>query len=111
MTSWRPAPGTLSTSTKSRTVQRAGTTGVSGSAAGPPPTFGQFLTTPNTVALQAACILGGVAAFPLCLLQAAGKGGKRPTLVQFILANVVTAVFATLAALMIGTLHLMPGGH
>jgi hypothetical protein len=80
-------------------------------AAGPPPTFGRFLTDPNTILLQAACILGGVAAFPLCLLQAAGKGGQRPTLGQTLVINVVTAFFATLAALVIGTLHIIPGGH
>ena len=80
-------------------------------AAGPPPTFGQFLTDPNTILLQAACILGGVAAFPLCLLQAAGKGGQRPTLGQTLFMNVVTAFLATLVALVIGTLHVIPGGH
>jgi general secretion pathway protein G len=80
-------------------------------AAGPSPTFGRFLTDPNTRLLQAACIVGGMAAFPLCLLQAAGKGGQRPTLGQLVVFNVVTAVFATLAALVIGTLHIMPGGH
>lgn len=80
-------------------------------AAGPPPTFGQFLTEPKTLLLQTACILGGVAAFPLCLLQVAGKGGKRPTLAETLLTNLVTAFFATLAALVIGTLHIIPGGH
>jgi hypothetical protein len=80
-------------------------------AAGPPPTFGQFLTEPKTFLLQAACILGGVAAFPLCLLQARAKGGKRPTLGQAVVLNLVTAVFATFAALVIGMLHIIPGGH
>ncbi|HLJ96676.1 MAG TPA: type II secretion system protein GspG [Gemmataceae bacterium] len=80
-------------------------------AAGPPPTFARFLTDPNTKLLQMACILGGLAAFPLCLLQAAGKGGKRPTLGETIFINVVTAFFATVAALVIGSLHIIPGGH
>jgi len=80
-------------------------------AEGKPPTFGQFLTEPKTINLQAACMVSGVVAFPLCLLQAAGKGGKRPTLGQVILTNAVTAFFAILAAVMIGTLHIVPGGH
>jgi Type II secretion system (T2SS), protein G len=76
-----------------------------------PVTFGRFLTDPKAFLLQAACVLGGVAAFPLCLLQTAGKGGQRPTLVRILLTTVVTAVFTTFAALVIGMLHIIPGGH
>jgi Type II secretion system (T2SS), protein G len=76
-----------------------------------PVTFSRFLTDPKAFLLQAACILGGVAAFPLCLLQTAPKGGERPTLGRIVLTNVVTAVFTTFAALVIGMLHIIPGGH
>jgi hypothetical protein len=79
--------------------------------AGPPPTFPQFLTKLETIPIQIACILGGLAAFTLCMSQAAGKGGTRPTLGQTIVINIVTALVATFAALMIAGLHLIPGGH
>ena len=79
-------------------------------APGPPPTFGQFLTEPKTFPLQAACILGGVAAFPVRLSQAPEQGGKRPTLGQLLALNLVTAVFATFAALVIGMLHIIRRG-
>jgi hypothetical protein len=76
-----------------------------------PVTFGRFLTDPKAFLVQAACILGGVAAFPLCLLQIRAMGGQRPTLARILLATVTTAFFTTLAAVVIGILHITPGGH
>jgi hypothetical protein len=75
------------------------------------PTLWQFAAAPEGLPVQLACALAGVVAFPLCLLQARGQPGNRPSLAKVLLANAVTAVFAILAALMISALHIMPGGH
>jgi hypothetical protein len=75
------------------------------------PTLAQFTALREAVPAQLACLLAGAVAFPLCLLEARGRRGERPSLGRFLLANAVTAVFAILAALMIGGLHTMPGGH
>jgi hypothetical protein len=75
------------------------------------PTLAQFTALPETRPILLACILAGVVAFPLCLLQARGRPGDRPSLGRVLLANAVTAVFAILAAFFIAALHMMPGGH
>ena len=76
-----------------------------------PPSLWEFTTMPDALLTQVPCILAGVVAFPLLLLQAKGRPGNRPTVAKIVVANVVTAFFAILAALMIATLHLIPGGH
>jgi hypothetical protein len=75
------------------------------------PTLAQFATLPETRPILFACLLAGVVAFPLCLLQARGQPGDQPSLGRVLLANAVTAVFAILAAFFIAALHMMPGGH
>jgi len=95
----------------------AGGTGVDsdlhGGQAAPtePPPLWEFATMPDALLVQVPCIAAGVVAFPLLLLQARGRQGNRPTVWRLVVANVVTAFFAILAALMIATLHLIPGGH
>jgi hypothetical protein len=75
------------------------------------PSLVQFSMLPESRPIQVACILAGVVAFPICLLDSKGQGGDRPSLARVLLANAVTAVFAILAALVISGLHLVPGGH
>jgi hypothetical protein len=75
------------------------------------PTLLQFTASPEALPMQLACLFAGVVAFPLCLLQARGEPGNRRSLGKVLLMNAVTAVFAILAALMIGALHMVPGGH
>jgi general secretion pathway protein G len=82
-----------------------------GDAWSEPPTLVQFTTMREGNLPLLACVLAGAVAFPLCLLEARGRQGNRPSLAKLLLANVVTAVFAILAALIIATLHVMPGGH
>ena len=76
-----------------------------------PPTFWEFTQMQEGMPVQLACLLAGAVAFPLCLLQAKGRPGNPPSQAKILLMNAVTAFFAILAALMIGTLHVMPGGH
>ncbi len=75
------------------------------------PSLTEFSRLPEARPAQIACLLAGVVAFPLCLLQARGQPGEPPSLRRVLLGSAVTAGFAILAALMIGALHLMPGGH
>jgi hypothetical protein len=76
------------------------------------PDLWQFSTLREAIPVQVACILAGVIAFPICLLEARGKAGqRRPSLGKFLLGSAVTAVFAILAAMMMSALHLIPGGH
>lgn len=75
------------------------------------PGLAEFSELPEARPAQVACLLAGLVAFPLCLLQAREKSGEPTPLGRLLLANVVTAAFAVLAALMMGALHLMPGGH
>jgi hypothetical protein len=75
------------------------------------PTLAQFSALRETVPVRFASLLAGLIAFPLCLMQAREVQGVRPSLVKLLLANVVTAVFAVFAAMMMAALHLMPGGH
>jgi hypothetical protein len=75
------------------------------------PTLAQFSTLREARPVQLACILAGIVAFPLCLLQAKGQPGNRPSIAKVILANAVTAAFTLLIAFMISALHMMPGGH
>jgi hypothetical protein len=64
-----------------------------------PPTLLEFTAMPAAIPVQLACILAGVVAFPLCLLQGKGRAGNRPSLGKVLLANAVTAFFAILAAI------------
>jgi hypothetical protein len=75
------------------------------------PTLVQWSALPEARLVQVTCILAGLVAFPICLLESRAREGQRPSLARLLLANAVTAVFAIVAACMIGALHLMPGGH
>jgi hypothetical protein len=75
------------------------------------PTILQFTRTRDALPALIASVMAGVVAFPIFLLNARGREGNRPSLVRILLANAVTALFAILAAVMISTLHVMPGGH
>lgn len=75
------------------------------------PTLWQYSHTRDALPALIASVMAGVVAFPIFLLNARGKEGKRPSLVMVLLANAVTAVFAVLAAVMISGLHVVPGGH
>jgi hypothetical protein len=74
-----------------------------------PFTFWEFATDPQTMGLRVGCILAGVIAFPLCLLQSNPRTGERPRLAKVLAANAVTAVFCILAALVMASLHIQPG--
>jgi len=75
------------------------------------PTIIQFATMPETLPIQLACVLAGVISFPLCLLKTKGPPGSPPSMARVVQVNVLTAIFAILAALMISALHAVPGGH
>jgi hypothetical protein len=75
------------------------------------PTLAQFSNLPEARLVQAACVLAGVFAFPLCLLGTRSDKGERHWLARVLVRNAVTAAFAIFAALIMSAFHLMPGGH
>jgi len=77
----------------------------------PPPTLRDFATGAHALLGQIPCIGAGLVAIPILLLNARGQPGKRPSILQVLAANIVTACFAIFAALFIAALHLVPGGH
>jgi hypothetical protein len=74
------------------------------------PTLWQFTMMREARPVQIASAVAGIVAFPLCL-QTRRKPGSPPSLAMILLTNVVTALFAIFAAVMISGLHLVPGGH
>lgn len=75
------------------------------------PTLFQFSDLPEARSVQAACILAGAAAFPLCLLVARKEKGQRVTIGRILTRSAAIGVFAIVAALLMSALHRMPGGH
>jgi hypothetical protein len=74
------------------------------------PTLWQFTANPSTKGIRLSCILAGLIAFPLCLLQARDRPDKPRSLSQILVAHAVTAVFAIGTAVVISILHI-PSGH
>lgn len=73
------------------------------------PTLWEFATVLDSGGVRDTCLLAGAFAFATCLIATADWKGKR-RLVAVLLANVLTAVFAILTAVVISALHL-PSGH
>jgi hypothetical protein len=67
----------------------------------------EFTDSPYTNGMKLCCLLAGLFALPICLLQAAPR--SRAGLIKVLAVHMVTAVFAVAAAAFMCTLHL--SGH
>ena len=73
--------------------------------------FWQYTLSERARPVQKVCLLAGLIAFPLSLLQATGIHEHPPSLFRFFVRIGVTAVFAILAAFVMSALHAIPSGH
>jgi hypothetical protein len=72
-------------------------------------TLWEFTTASRTTGMKVCCVLGGLLAFPLCLMQSRSSASRR-SLITLLGGFTITAIFATFVAAVMSMVH-FPTGH